>query len=85
MDLDVSFRDKLDKQHIWPGDYLFKFVVPSEKSADFLAIFPHESFHSKKSSGGKYISHTLRKKMNSGDEVIAIYHAASKVEGIIAL
>jgi len=84
MDL-ISFREKLDQEHQWPCDYLFKFVVPSEKTSDFLTVFPHESFQSKKSSGGKYTSYSLRKRMNSSDEVIAIYNAASKVEGIIAL
>ncbi len=85
MDFDASFKDKLDKQHQWPCDYLFKFVVPSEKTTDFEAEFPNESFHSKKSSAGKYTSFTLRKRMISSDEVIAIYRAASAIEGIIAL
>jgi len=82
---DSSFKDKLDKEHQWPCDYLFKFVVPSEKTTEFRLLFPGESFLSKSSSGGKYTSLTLRKRMGSSDEVIAIYRAASAIEGIISL
>lgn len=82
---DASFKVALDNQHQWPCDYLFKFVVPSEKTDDFIAVFPGESFQYKKSGTGKYTSLSLRKRMVSSDEVMAIYRAASAIEGIIAL
>lgn len=85
MDLDKSFSDKLDREHQWPCDYLFKFVVPVFKKNEFLDLFPGEKFQSKESSGGKYTSLSLLKQMTSSAEVIAIYRKAGKIEGIIAL
>lgn len=85
MDFRLSFKNKLDSHHSWPCEYLFKFVVPAGKTTDLLALFPDESFQSKQSKAGNYTSFTLRKVMESSDEVIAIYETAGKVEGLIAL
>jgi len=85
MDSTTSFREKLDAEHKWPCDYMFKFAVPAAKVAEFMALFPGEQLQSRPSKAGNYTSFTYRKRMNSADEVITIYQATGAVEGLIAL
>ena len=80
-----AFKEKLDKEHAWPGMYMFKFIVPKEKQDAILELFPGEKIAAKESKGGKYISYTIKMMMESSDAVIAIYEEAHKVEGVIAL
>ena len=85
MDSFKPFKDKLDQEHSWPGIYLFKFVVPKDKKEALIAEFPEESFTEKQSKSGNYISFSLKKTMQSSDEVVEIYIRARKIEGLIAL
>jgi len=85
MDSHSDFKQKLDQEHQWPTIYMFKFVVPSKKVEEFIKVFGKETLQSKKSKGGKYLSFTLKKMMNSSQEVVEIYLKARKIEGIIAL
>ncbi|GCC52598.1 DUF493 domain-containing protein [Chryseotalea sanaruensis] len=80
-----SFREKLNQHYQWPTAYMFKFIVPSGKEPAVKNMFPSEDITEKLSANGKYISVTVQLKMNSAEEVIAIYQKASKVEGLIAL
>ena len=47
-------------------------------------IRDHE-IQEKISSGGKYTSITSKKVFESSDEVVAVYHKVSKIEGIVSL
>lgn len=80
-----SFRDKLEKEHTWPSEYMFKFIVPKEKEKELTILFPTIDFSRKKSSGGNYISLTARVVIEMTDQVIQIYEKADKIEGLIAL
>jgi len=80
-----DFKEKLDDEHNWPTTYMFKFVVPSNKFSELKAIFPKEPLNVKSSKNGKYTSFTIKKYINSSDEVIEIYLKARKIEGLIAL
>lgn len=85
MDSFKAFKEKLDNEHKWPTTYMFKFVVPSAKAPELKAILSKESFQTKSSKNGKYVSFTMRKLMKSSDEVVAIYLKAKHIEGLIAL
>lgn len=85
MDSFKAFKEKLDKEHKWPDNYVFKFVVPAAKENEFKAKFPNESFSEKKSKAGNYISFTLKKMLQSSDEVVEMYVKAKTVEGVISL
>jgi hypothetical protein len=85
MDSFKAFKEKLDQEHKWPDMYVFKFVVPVGKATEFKAEFKNEAFQEKKSKAGNYISFTLKKKLQSSDEVVEMYLQARKIEGIIAL
>ena len=80
-----SFREKLEEQHDWPDEYMFKFIVPEGKEEALKMLLPGLDFETKKSSGGKYVSFTATVLINSTDEVIHIYEEANKVAGVIAL
>jgi hypothetical protein len=79
------FQALLDQQTDWPSEYLFKFIVPSEGLGDLKEVFGETPVQVRASSKGNYMSVTARMEMASSDEVIAIYHAAGKVEGVISL
>jgi len=80
-----EFKDKLDKEHQWPTVYMFKFVVPKDKVAEFNQVFKQESVKSKESKAGNYMSFTMNKMINTSQEVVDIYLKAKNIEGLIAL
>lgn len=80
-----AFKEKLEEEHKWPTDYLFKFVVPAPKESEFRELFSEESFEEKRSRAGNYISFSIKKMIYSSDEVIDMYLKARKIEGMIAL
>jgi putative lipoic acid-binding regulatory protein len=82
-------REELLKNSSWPSDYLFKFIIPSDKSK-ILRI--HNIFdaagaviESKQSSKGKYTSISITINLQSPDEVIRKYKEVGKIEGVISL
>ena len=85
MDSFKAFKTKLDKEHKWPTIYMFKFVVPSNKSLELRKVFAEESMQTKQSKNGNYVAFTMKKLMRSSDEVVEIYMKARKIEGVIAL
>ena len=83
-----SLREKLLKEKNWPQVYMFKFIVPATNKSIALieAKFSDEAIvQQKQSSGGKYISITVKEVMLSADDVIAKYKDVSTVEGVISL
>ena len=85
MDSITAFKEKLDNEHHWPTTYMFKFVVPANKAVEVKTTFAKETFETKESKGGNYISFTLKKMIYSSDEVVEIYQEARKIQGLIAL
>ena len=81
----VAFREKLEGQHTFPGVYIFKFIVPKEKVEMASCLWTDGQVTTKPSSKGNYVSVTIHGNMASPDEVIEVYHAASRIEGLIAL
>ena len=81
----LSFKEKLESQHQFPGHYLFKFVVPKAKKESLMEIAPSGKTSFRESSGGSYVSVTIEAFMESSSQVIEIYTKASKIEGLISL
>ncbi|QXD16838.1 DUF493 domain-containing protein [Rhodocaloribacter litoris] len=79
------FRTLLDEDNDWPSEYLFKFIVPKARLEDVKAVFGDHPVEVRASTRGNYMSVTARMTVSSSDEVVAIYAAAGKVEGIISL
>lgn len=75
----------LDSQHDWPTEYIFKFVVEATKINELKDIVGEEGLSYKMSSKGKYLSLTIKRIMNSGEEVLKFYEKVYVIEGIITL
>ncbi len=81
----IAFKEKLESFGTFPMPYLFKFIVPFGKEAEITAIFPNDEVILKPSSGGKYISTTIHRQVESADQVIGLYERAAQIEGVISL
>ena len=68
-----ALREELNKNHRWPSEFMFKFIVPntSEKVALTMELFNNESdITMHESSTGKFISITARELMLDVDSII---------------
>jgi len=81
----VSFKEKLEQEHTFPGAYIFKFIVPSEKVADVESLLPVGKLSLRSSSNNRYTSLTLEKIVESSEEVVDVYVTVKAVEGVISL
>ncbi len=80
-----AFREKLESQHQFPGEYSFKFIVPFDKKEDLLKYMPEGKISLRPSSNNKYISITTKAHLKSSEEVLQVYFDANTIEGCIAL
>lgn len=84
----TRLQAQLSTHGSWPSVYMFKFILP-DSNRDYAllrSLFGEESrIFTRHSSGGKYISVTVKEMMLSADEVVERYRKASKIEGIISL
>ncbi|MHC1775074.1 MAG: DUF493 family protein [Lentimicrobium sp.] len=92
MAINDEFFQRLEKQlelnTTWPAVYMFKFIIPESNQGYALlrSLFGEESrLFTRHSSGGKYISVTVKEMMISPAEITERYRKASEIEGIIAL
>ena len=79
------FQQLLDDGIEWPSEYVFKFIVPSKSLSEVEQLFHKFPISVRESSKGKYSSVTANIEVHSSDEVIAMYTAAAKIDGIILL
>ncbi len=82
---EASFLEKLEGTHQFPEQYTFKFIVKPEHQAQVESLVPGAIIKLKPSSGNKYVSVTLTREMGTSQEVVEVYKAANKIDGIIAL
>lgn len=85
----VRLKDELANTSFWPAEYLYKFIVPSDKNkiVEIENAFDNmgaviKTNHSKT---GKYTSVSINVRMKNPDAVISKYVEVSKIEGIISL
>jgi putative lipoic acid-binding regulatory protein len=81
----TKFKTLLDEQVNWPEIYTFKFVVKTDKKDQITTLLEEHSIEEKYSAKGNYVSITSKKMMSSSDEVVAVYHKLSTIEGVITL
>lgn len=88
-----EFYERLKKELIdstvWPAEYLFKFIVPSqpEKVTEIENAFNQMGavIETTQSKTGKYTSVSINVRMKSAQAVIDKYIEMSTIEGIISL
>ena len=78
-------QELLEGEYTWPAPYLFKFIVPQEHVPVVEALLGAGEVLRRESRGGRYVSLTARRSMESAEQVLAVYRRASQVKGLIAL
>jgi len=83
------FHEQLTDFQDWPGPFLFKFIIRGDvqKVNQLKQMFEGKSAQLKLKNSSKktFVSVSFLAKMKNPDEIIAIYKAASTIEGIITL
>ena len=85
----TNFKENLTKSQKWPGIYMFKFIIKSNKvKSDFFKKYFTKGRYTmtvKESSKKNYKSVTIKSKMDSPDEIINIYKDLCGIDEIIVL
>lgn len=85
----VRLKEELDNANVWPAEYLFKFIVPTDKEKvdrventfnDMGAVIK-----TTQSKTGKFTSISVDVRMSSSQSIIDKYLEVSDIEGIISL
>lgn len=85
-----KLKVQLEDTTIWPSVYLYKFILPTEpeQSKELLSIFDNLGavINSKQSKTGKYISYSIKVKLQNPDAVIEKYKEVAKsIKDVISL
>lgn len=84
-----KLKVQLSETSVWPSDYLYKFIVPSdsENISVIHKIFDNTGavITSKKSKKGKYTSVSIIVNMANPDAVIKKYKEVGSLDGVISL
>jgi len=80
-----KFLTLLKESHTFPGEYLFKFIVPVDKKPQVVSFFEGAKITLKDSKKGNYISITALKYLEEAEDVMSIYNQMSHIEGLITL
>ena len=84
-----SLKEKLEEQHNFPEEYLFKFIVTSdpEKITEILRAFDNLKYtlSNIESSTGKYTSVSVDCFVLDANQVISIYKKVAIIEGVMML
>lgn len=88
-DFYTNLKTKLEETTTFPTKYMFKFIIPSDKSK-LIAIenmfnYLGAVINTKKSKSAKYTSITILVMMKNVDEIIKKYNEADTIDGIISL
>ncbi|MCG2610535.1 DUF493 domain-containing protein [Flavobacterium sp. SM15] len=82
-------KEELVNSTIWPSEYLFKFIVPTDKDKIMIIETSFDGMgaviETSQSKTGKYTSVSVNVTMKSAQSVIDKYQELSTVEGIISL
>ena len=81
----VSFKEKIEKEHTFPGIYVFKFIVPKSKRDEVLSFLPEGEIAFRNSSKNAYVSITLKVHVEKSNDILSVYEKAYAVDGIVAL
>ena len=84
-----DLKEKLENNTKFPSDYLYKFIVPTDKNQEeeVKSVFDHAGavITTRSSKNGKFVSLSILLKVENADAVITNYHKVEEIEGIISL
>lgn len=85
----MSLREKLETNHDFPEDYLFKFIIPNDqaKLTEIYRVFDgiKHTLTNNDSKNGKYTSLSINAFVLDANQVVNIYQEVTKIEGVISL
>lgn len=85
----VRLKEELSNTSLWPSEYLYKFIVPSDqnKIVEIESAFDNMGavIKTTQSKTGKYTSVSVNVRMKNPEAVIEKYIQVSAIEGIISL
>lgn len=85
----LNLSIKLQENHNFPDDYLYKFIFPNDKKklTELYQIFDKIKYtiSTRESKNGKYISTSILAFVLDSDQVIDLYKKVSQIEGVIML
>jgi len=85
----IRLREELNNTSAWPGEYLYKFIVPTDdkKIEEVKNAFDNMGavIKTHQSKTGKYTSLSVNVNMQNPDDVVQKYIEVSNIEGIISL
>ncbi len=85
----ARLKEQLSETSAWPTDFLYKFIVPTDKDKidQINKVFDNTGavIESKQSSKGKYTSVSITVNLKDPDEVIQKYKEVGLIEGVISL
>lgn len=84
-----SLKEKLETEHNFPEEYLFKFIVPADadKITEMLRVFDglQYTMSNRESSAGNYTSVSIQCFVLDADQVIKIYKEVALIEKVMML
>lgn len=84
-----SLKEKLENNHDFPEDYLFKFIIPTDdaKLTEIYKVFDGIKFTlgNRESKNGKYTACNINAFVLDADQVVRIYKEVAKIENVILL
>ncbi|MXS71702.1 MULTISPECIES: DUF493 family protein [Chryseobacterium] len=84
-----SLKEKLENNHDFPEDYLFKFIIPTDeaKITEIYKVFDGIKFtmSNRESKNGKYTACNINAFVLDADQVVFIYQEVAKIENVILL
>ena len=88
-DFYISLKEKLENNHDFPEDYLFKFIIPTDdaKLTEIYRVFDGIKFTlgNRESKNGKYTACNINAFVLDADQVVRIYQVVAKIENVILL
>jgi len=88
-DFYIRLKTELEETTEWPSNYLYKFIVPTDKSKIQQVNNAFDNMgaviNTTTSKTGKYTSISIQLMMDNPDRVIDKYKEVSTIEGIISL
>ncbi len=85
----ARLKEELTNTSLWPSEYLYKFIVPSEANKINQVETAFDGMgaviNTQQSKTGKYTSVSVNVQMKNPDAVIEKYKELSNIEGIISL
>ncbi|MFL9833152.1 DUF493 family protein [Chryseobacterium terrae] len=84
-----SLKEKLENNHDFPEDYLFKFIIPTDdaKLTEIYKVFDGIKFTlgNRESKNGKYTACNINAFVLDADQVVRIYKEVAAIENVILL